>query len=107
MKWYSGKAGDMRVESGFALLPVTLSSGVTVWLQRFWMVQRFRGNKWECSWNVLSTHETKAEADSAMLTPAPHERCPIPTPAPPRRGSVIPKPPPPPPTPTPDTILRS
>lgn len=60
MKWRTPKAGDARDRIRFALLPIALTSGETVWFERYCVreeLQRWPGDiglRWVVVWRGLT-----------------------------------------------------
>lgn len=67
MKWHVAPLplqGDMRVRKVFAWLPVRFENDTKVWLQAYWIVERFDCTAHESAWTgwwLVSQHATKPE----------------------------------------------
>lgn len=82
MKWRHDtgpKPGDIREK--FAFLPVRCDDGVTVWLQRYWVLYlKSRPSKWESMKGLKCSTRVDAETTRRFID---WDRMPDPTPAPP------------------------
>lgn len=60
MKWKTTKSGEQRIATYFALLPIELDDGYTVWLQKYYGVETWDDGTTSTGFGHWKTNQTSS-----------------------------------------------